>query len=135
MENKKTFKELLEVDNVVGRLYQKDPEIRNTKFGYAYTQFHKKNYTPTLEKYQEEILLARIDNALEDEKTKRVLEDKENIRGFQFSKEGLRNVILKEKELETKWLAMEIEIEPYISKFVPEELSEEDREVLTGLVI
>ena len=131
---KKTFLELLQVDGVVGALYKANPELRESKFGYAYNKFYKDNIQPTSELLAEEINLARIDNALEDEKTKAIIRDEKSPRGYAYSKEGEKAVIAAEKTISQKFEQKEIEIKPYISSYIPE-MTEEQKELLKGLVI
>jgi hypothetical protein len=132
---KKTIKELLEIDNVIGGLYKKDITLRDTKFGYAWKKFYSKNIKPAIEEYEEKITDIRIDNALTDEKTKAILEDKENERGFKYSIDGLKKCLDQErkafKDLELK----EIKVEPYLSGYVPDGLTEEQKELLTGTIL
>ena len=115
---KKTFKELQEIDLIVGGIYHRKPELRNTKFGYAYKRFVKKNYQP-----------------LVDEKTKEILIDRLNPRGYKYSKEGLKQVIKDENQISNKFDLKETEIEPFLSSYIPEDLTEEETEILTGIVI
>jgi len=42
----KTFKELNELDTIIGNLYQTNPELKDGKFGYAYKRFSEKNFFP-----------------------------------------------------------------------------------------
>lgn len=131
----KTFKELSEIDIMIGGLYSKTPELKDSKFGYAYKRFAEKNYYPVNKEYGLVISDVRIDNALEDEKTKAILTSDKG-RGFVYSKEGMRAVIKAESELEKKWDIKEIEIEPFIVKEenLPE-LNEEQKELLKGVLI
>lgn len=131
----RTFKELAEIDNLVGIAYQLDPKLELTKFGYAYKRFAEKSFYPKVKEKNEELGFLRIDNALEDEKTKEVLVDRENPRGFKFSKDGLKKTIKEESALAEKWNTKEIEVEPYISTYTPEEISNELKELLKGLVL
>jgi hypothetical protein len=132
---KKTFKELNEIDQVVGVLYQQNPSIERTKFGYAFKRFSEKSFMPTLNKYNEELAYLRIDNAMEDEKTKELIVDRGNPRGFKFTKDGLKAVLKGESDLKNKYDKVEIEVEPYISSYVPEELNDIETEILKGLLI
>jgi hypothetical protein len=131
----KTFKDLRELDNMVGQLYAVDPKLKDTKFGYAYKRFVEKNYQKPLNDFQEAIMDARIDNALTNETTKELLKDPMDMRGFKYSKEGLKAVIKAENQLVELWNAKEIECTPYISSYKPENLSEEQTEAMTGLLI
>lgn len=133
---KKTFKELRDLDIMVAEAYHKNEDLEKTKFGYAYKRFREKNYDPKTKEYNEELLSIRIDNALEDEKTKEIFMDPTpNTRGFKYSKDGLKKVVKAEKELLEKWDKKEWEIEPHISPMKPEDFSEEEIEMLTGLVL
>lgn len=133
---KKTFKQLRDADFLVGLLYKDNPELEKGKFGYAWKRFINKNYMKHLKEFQNELLDVRIDNALEDEKTKALLTDATNPRGYKYSKEGLKAVIKKENEITDKWEDKEIEVEPYILPIesLPE-LNEDEREELTGILI
>jgi len=131
---KKTFKDLEEIDSIVGSIYHKNPEIKDTKFGYAYKRFSEKNLIPIFKQYNELLSDIRIENALEDEKTKAILH-KEGGRGFEYSKEGLKAVIKAERELGKEWNDKEFEIEPYIiSEENLPELNDEQKEILEGVL-
>ncbi len=132
---KKTFKELQEIDFVVGALYKATPTLRETKFGYAYTRFKKKNYDVLVKDFQEELADMRANNALEDPHTKEILIDKENPRGYKYSKEGLIKTMKEERAMETKLEDTAVEVTPFISAYIPEDLTDEQREALEGLLI
>ncbi len=133
---KKTFKELQELDVLVGALYKRNTELQKGKFGYAYKRFVDTNYVKILKEYQHKINDARIDFALEDPITKEILKDKEDSRGFKYSKDGLKKVILKENEITDEFNPKEVEIDPYfISEASLPELSDEEREQLIGVLI
>jgi hypothetical protein len=131
---KRTFKQLKDIDNLVGSLYTKDDKLQDTKFGYAYKRFTDKNVTEIYKKFQRTLLDVRIDNALEDEKTKEVLIDNMNVRGFKYSKVGLKKVVEDEDRVTKEFEAQEIDVEPYISSYIPE-LTEEEVDLLDGLLI
>lgn len=135
---KKTFKDLLEIDGMVGLMYKKNPILKDTKFGYGYKRFYIKNIEKIKEEFTNELTDLRIDNALVDEKTKALLSDPNpNSRGFQYSKEGLKALIKAENELEDKWDLKEVEVEPYFIKreFFPENLTDDQFEVFTGVLL
>lgn len=132
---KKTFKELQTIDGVVGGMYKKNPELRDTKFAYAYKRFYEKNYSPTLKEFTEQVNDSYINNALVDEKTQALLTDQENSRGFKYSKDGLKQVMRDENRISEEFNSKEIEITPFISVYIPENLTEEEKEVLTGIVL
>lgn len=132
----KTFKELQEVDALMGELYRANPELKNTRFGYAYKRFADKNYTPLIKEFQHEINDARIDQALEDPVTKEIKTDPVSPRGFKYSKEGLKQVIKLEHTIIEKWDNKEVEIVPHIcQKESLPELNEEQMEILVGILI
>lgn len=135
MDKKLTFKEILEIDGIVARLYKEDKNLVNSKFGYAYKRYYAKNYTPALEEFQNGMETIRINNALEDKDTKALITDEKNPRGYKYSKEGLKKCIEEENKYKETYFEKEIEIVPFLSPLIPENLSEEDRELLTGVVI
>jgi len=122
----------LEIDNVVGRLYKKDPTLKNGKFGYGYAKFFKKNIHPIVAEINEEIENCRIDNCLADEKTKEILytADKQ----FRYDKEGYKKLNEFIRKINKEYAEKEVEVEPYILKDVPE-LLEEEKELLQGILI
>ncbi len=132
---KKTYKELQEVDIMVGQLYSDHPELKDSKFGYAYKRFADKNFYAQLKKLNQELLDARIDHALEDPDTKAILKDPTDARGFKYSKEGLKKIIQAEIKISDKWENKEIDIEPYICQDIPEQISDELIGKLEGLLI
>ncbi len=133
---KKTFKELRNIDVVVGALFQKNPKVEEGKFGYWWKKFMDKNYIEHLKQFQHQINDVRIDYALEDKTTKEILRDPLNPRGFRYTKDGLKKVIEKENEITEEWDKKEVEVEPY---FVPEEslpeMSYAQREALEGVLV
>ncbi len=135
MEIKRTFKELQEVDAMVGGLYQAKPTLKDSKFGYAYKRFTEKNYAPLVRDFNEELMGVRVQYALEDDKTKEVLIDRMNPRGFKYSKEGLKNVMMEERKLSEKWDVKEVVITPFLSPTIPEGLTEDQEKMLSGLVL
>ena len=132
----KTFRELQEVDLLVGSLYEKKPELKDSKFGYAYKRFIEKNYVTHLREFQHQLNDVRIDNAMEDPKTKEVLRDPTNTRGFRYTKEGLKKVIEQENDITEKWDTKEIEVEPYVCpvESLPP-LTDSQKELLVGILI
>lgn len=134
----KTFKELQEADQVVGGLYQKNAELKNSKFGYAWKRFTDKNYVPVVREFNEDLAALRVNHALEDKSTGEILIDRMNPRGFKYSKEGLLVLMKEERELENKYNSKELDVTPYVTTSIPEEveaLPEEQKELLTGLVL
>ena len=131
---KKTFKDLLQIDSVVAELYKQFPELPQTKFGYAYKKFYKKNYEPISKEFAEEIQDSHIDNALEDDKTKALILDEKSATGYAHTREQWKAIRKATKEITEKYENKEIEITPYISSYIPE-LTEEQKEILTGYII
>lgn len=132
---KKTFKELQDVDQMVGALYQKIPTLKDSKFGYAYKRFTDKNYVPLVREFNEELAAIRVDHALEDPATKEILIDRMNPRGFKYNKAGLKQLMFEEKKLADTWDAKEIDVTPFLSSYIPEDLEEEQKEMLDGIVL
>lgn len=133
---KKTFRELQEIDEIVGMLYKKEPALRNTKFGYAYKRFTEKNYEPMVKDYKEEIAHIRIEHALEDAKTKEVILRQESGRGFAYSKQGLKDVIKAEGRFDEEFMAREKEIAPLKADITPiiEMLDEDAKEIMLSII-
>lgn len=131
----KTFRDLSLLDQIVGNMYAKNPKLKESKFGYAYQRFFDKNNAPTNKLFKEKLTDIAVENALEDKETKAIIHDKNNIRGFAFSKEGLKKVLKQERELQEEFWLKDIEVEPYISSYVPENLTEEEKEALKDILI
>lgn len=131
----KTFKELQEVDSMIGELYKKNPKLKDSKFGYAYKRFSDKVYSPVVRDFQDELGFCRVDNALEDPNTKEVLIDRMNVRGYKYSKAGLKKCMEQEKKIIEEWDEKEVEIKPFFTKDVPTELTDEDKELLKGVIL
>lgn len=135
MSNTKTFRELQEVDQLVGTLYQKDENLKDTKFGYAYKRFADKFYIPILKELDEALINVRVEHALEDPVSKEILMDTKTARGFKYSKEGIKKVIEAERNVVKEYEAKAFEVEPFVSSYVPEYLTEEEAEQLKGIIL
>ena len=62
--------------------------------------------------------------------------DETNTRGYKFSKEELKKCIIEEDAAIAEYNKKEIDIsEPLISSYIPEDISDLEREMLTGIVI
>lgn len=132
----KTFVELVEIDQMIGKVYGKNPALKDGKFGYAYAKFNRLNYKPTADEYSDRLNDIRIENALEDKETGEIMVDLSNPkRGFKYSKDGLKTLMRLEKKLEQEFDAKIIIVEPYFSKVVPKEFTEDEKAMLSGLVI
>lgn len=134
---KKTLEQLLEIDNIVGNLYDKNPKLRDGKFGYAYNRFYVKNIKPILDDMQEKIVDVRIENAMVDEKTKELLreaEENSKIKNYKYTKEGMKKLTKDIREIVKESNAIEVEVIPFITSDVPEMLDEQ-KEMLKGLII
>lgn len=134
-EIKRTIKEIQEIDQIVAGLYGKDAKLQQGKFGYAYKRFVEKNYQPAITRLQEKLADVRVDFALTDPTSKELLLDKENARGYKYDKDGMKKVMEAERKLAKDWETEEITITPFISKEVPKELSDEQKEILKGIII
>ena len=134
---KKTFKDLSEVDNIMSGIYEAHPEAGNTKFWYAYKRFGEKTFSPIYRDFLENLTDIRISHALADKITDAIIYSKSNHRGFEYSKDGLKAVIAAEKKLTEEWDKKEFDIVPFVIKpeDVPKYLTEEQKEMLTGIVI
>ena len=77
---------------MVSQIKKEFPELERTKFGYAYSKFYKKNVKPSVDRIKDALLDIRVENAMIDTKTKELIIDKSNDRGFKFDKEGTKIV-------------------------------------------
>jgi hypothetical protein len=133
----KKYKELVEIDKMVGDLYGKNPKLKETKFGYAYKRYYEKTFPKVHADYNQILADIRIDNALTDPQTQAVLLDNESNRGFKYSKEGLKSVLKDEKRIEEELQDTDVEISTYFIKAVdiPKELTKDIQEMLLGIII
>lgn len=131
---KKIFSELKEADQLVAKLYAKDKNLKNGKFGYAWNKFYNKNITPTNEELVDKITDNQVENALTDPNTKELLKGADQ--QYKYGKEGMKALLEVNRKLMKEFDAKEIEVVPYFIKAenLPE-LSEEEKLELTGLVI
>lgn len=132
---KKTFEELTYIDQLVAVLYRNNPFIKDSKFGYAYSRFYKKNYKNLFDDFKINLTDIRIKYAMEDKLTGEIILDPSNARGFKYTKESLPSLIKDETTIEREYNLKEIEIEPFFSPYVPKELSEELKQLLQGLIL
>lgn len=136
---KKTFKELNKFSDVVRKMLDKRPELADSKLGYAIKRFEEKSVSEVYREYNQELTMVRIDNALTNKETGAMVKDPNPMsqRGFEFDKEGLKNVIKEEMKIEKAWMQKEFDVEPFICKKenLPKDLTEEQIEVFDGLVL
>lgn len=132
---KKTFKELKQIDTIYARLLEvPETNFVKTKLGYAFKRFSEKNLVDIFTEFQDEQQDARIEYALTDEKTKALLYKTDG--NFQNSKEGLRDLIKKLREITKEWGTKQFDVEPFICNDISGvELSDEDKEALDGVII
>jgi len=133
---KKLFLEIKEADQVVAQLYAKTPKLRDTKFGYAWKRFMDKNYPLLATEINDRMTDNRIEFALTDPTTKELLYTDSKNNNFKYSKEGMKSLLDANRKLVKEYDAKEVEIIPFIVKKADlPELTEEEKEILTGLVI
>jgi hypothetical protein len=68
-----------------------------------------------------------------DEKTKELLYNAD--KGYKYDKEGMKKLIAFTRDLIKEYDAKEVEVIPFITTDVPEGILEEEKELLTGLVL
>ncbi len=129
---KKTLNQLLEIDAVMAKLYAKTPELKDTKFGYAYSRFTKKNMEPIQKKFNEKLADLAVEHALEDKDTKELLIDAKG--NYKYSREGRMAYLKAVRAYTDKGYAEEHEVEPYIATYAPT-LTEEEFETLEGILV
>lgn len=132
----KTFKELMEIDNEIGLMYKNDPNLEGTKFGYNYKRFAEKNWYPQSKAYNDVLGDIQVENARIDPATQKIMQDPISVRGFEYTKDGLKAVILAERRLRDEWEVKEIDVEPRLCapENVPE-LTSKQKELFSGVII
>jgi len=132
----KTYKELQEIDEVVAAIYQRNPEARKGKFGYAYNRFYSKNIKPIIEEISEKLTDIRVENAMVDEKTKELVYDNTNGQKlYKYTKEGMIKLLAEQRKINKEYDKKKVEIIPFITKDIPEDIMEEEKEALKGCLI
>ena len=132
----KTYKELQEIDEVVAAIYQRNPEVRKGKFGYAYNRFYSKNIKPIIEEISEKLTDIRVENAMVDEKTKELVYDNTNGQKlYKYTKEGMIKMLSEQRKINKEYDKKKVEIIPFITKDIPEDIMEEEKEALKGCLI
>lgn len=128
-----TFDKFLKIVNETNTIARNAPNLLKTKFGYALRRFIEINQDTVFSDYNLALSTIRIDNALIDETTKALL-TKDDDRGFQYGKDGLKKLITEEKKLENEWKDKEFDVKPFISAHVPD-LDDDQKELFGGYVI
>lgn len=133
---KKTFEELTEANSTYMNMLSMNPLLENTKFGYAWKRFFKKNLEKPFNEYNALVTDTRIEHALANKETGEIfLDQMPGGRGFKYNKEGLKSVIAAERKLKEQWSGKEYEVEPYMCTGTIPELSESQTEAFQGLII
>ena len=135
---KMTFKDMKRFNAMWNNYKKYNPDVEQTKLGYAFKKFFVKSIEPVFEEYNLLLSVIRVENALEDEKTKAVLTKNDTMiggRGFEYSKDGLKAVMKAEVALDDEWDPKEFTVEPFITKDVPKKLTEEEQETFKGFII
>jgi hypothetical protein len=100
----------------------------SSKLSYAVVRTAKR-CERVIEKFNDAMEDARLDNCMTDEKNKAILRDE---RGeYRFTPDGLRKVTEKRREL----LDAEVELELYFATELPPDLSSDARVAFEGFVI
>ena len=133
---KKTFSDIKEIDEIYGRLIGDGKNgFEQTKLGYAFKRFTEKNTKKIFSEFNDILQDIRINNALTDKSTGAILY-KPDGQSFQFSPDGLKAVLKGIKDTTNEWENKEFDIEPFICSDIGTiELSDEEREILTGALI
>jgi hypothetical protein len=122
----KTIKEIIEFINAGDRFFQQQNGAQDSKFKYAFEKVRKRAMR-LIERYQEDVEDARIENCATDERGV-ILRGQDQ--QYQFTKEGLKAFNAKRRQL----LSATPELEPFYST-APEDLDEGTREACTGFII
>lgn len=136
---KKTFEEMKKIDAIYGELIERSGkegrDFKATKLGYAFKRFSEKNLVKPFGEFNETLQDMRIDNALVDDKTKAVLFTADG-KNYQNTKEQLKTVLKRSKEIGEEWDKKEFEIIPFICSDLGDvEFTEDEVELLKGVII
>lgn len=135
-----TFAKILEISGLLLDLEQRIEGLNLTKFGYASKRLREKSISPVFGEYNFELESIRIDNALVDPATKAILTvpfDVKNPGGrlYKYDKEGLKRLMKAERDLRDEFDVKEFEITPFISSYIPNEITPDEYEMLEGIVL
>lgn len=130
----KTYAQIKEADEIVGELYRISPELKNSKFAYAWKKFADKNYRPLLQELNNHLEDARIENCLVDPITKEILHNDRG--GYKFDRAGMATTLEVHRKLLKEFDEKEIDVTPFYVKAedLPV-LTEAQTDSLKGLVI
>lgn len=123
---KVNYEKLIEFLQVSAR-WISDKNNAKTKLGYAIERV-RKNCKRHIDAYNEAVQDLQVDNAATDDKG--VLLTEEN-GAYKYTREGMKNLNKAIRELRKK----DVEVEVYHASELPEELSDEMKEVFDGFVI
>lgn len=137
MSIKKTFKEIIEFNNIFESLMKRIPTITETKLGYAQNRFFVKNIEPIFRDYNVALGNIRIEHALTNKDTGAVLLKSDTPRGYEYDPAGLKKVFKAEQNLDNEWNAKEFDLIPFIcsTENLPKELNDIEKELFEGLII
>jgi hypothetical protein len=149
---KKTFKQIREFNIASEGFMKRNPTNMQTKLGYALKRVSEKSISKAAkeysnaysESYYTNVEKIQIDNALTDKVTGAILAaPKDSERPYLYDKEGLKAVMEAENRfsketaqaLLEEFDSKEFEIDPFLAKELPEDLTDEEIEAFKGFVI
>lgn len=124
----KTYQELFELNSVAGGYLARHKE--DNKLCEKIKNMATKQLKKHFESLNENDESLRIDHCAIDEKTKVILRDKDG--GYQFDKDGLKAFNKAAKEFREN---EKVELHARISEYVPDDLTDEEIECFSGLLI
>jgi len=126
---KLTFETIQSLNEEINSLYS-DVNFTKTKLGYAVKRVYNSSLKKIFQEFNDELEDARIDNALTDEKTKEIMYDATG--KYKYSKDGLKAMIARSKEIIAAWDVKEFDIAPYFVQELPE-LTQAQAEAFKGI--
>ena len=150
---KTTIERLLDFKNVARSYFQKDRKNEQSKIGYAIKKTEKRidkavqPYQDLIDDFNAKIEDNNIDLCEADSKGVPVYDIIKDANGretrhYRFTKDNMkkkndkiREIKARFKEEEEKILQQEVDFEPYLSNFVPDDFSDEEKIVFSGIVI
>jgi hypothetical protein len=130
------FKEIEDADSIIALLLEKNEKMEKGKLTYAWKRFVEKNYRSLATELGDKLQDNRVEHAMTDPKTKELLYTNDKNTSYKYTKEGMKALLEAQRKLKKEYEEMDIEIVPFfVKKEDLPELNEEEREILTGLII
>ena len=130
-----SFEEMVNLNGRYMLFVRNNTIISNTRFGIAFRYFIEDSCEKVLDKYNKDVRLIALDNALTDKDSGAVLFSKTG-KDYLYDKSGLKNKLKEEEELYEKWKTKKFEVEKvYFVGEYPKQLSDADLKNVKDFVV